>query len=202
MKSLLLKDTLVILNQFKIFLIQVVILILIPQIPLATVIAYFSVSLTISSISYDEQAKWDSLAATMPYSPMMLVGSKYCLGLLSGLFIGVLGALFEVGYWAIRGGAFPLENLAALAAALLGSLFCLSLLLPFMFWLGVEKGRLIFLFGTILIVVAGIASGEYLVALLTNTNLTAMFFLFTLATLLVFGLSLRISTRLYQKRPK
>lgn len=89
----------------------------------------------ITALSYDEKAKWEHYALTMPISRNMLVWSKYLLVLLfllAGELLLLLVSLFqpEIG-----------PALLVLVPGIV--LFLNSILLPVAFKLGVEKSRYI-----------------------------------------------------------
>lgn len=87
----------------------------------------------ITALSYDEKAKWEHYALTMPISRNMLVWSKYLLVLLfllAGELLLLLLSLFQ-----------PEIGLALLVLAPGIVLFLNSILLPVAFKLGVEKSR-------------------------------------------------------------
>lgn len=104
-------------------------------------IALFIMMLPISSFAYDELARWDRFAAALPAGRRGVVDAKYLLVLfLGGLSLALL-ALFSFILWMVRGGSLGdmlLTGLCCVAAGLLMS----SLLLPFLFRFGAEKGRL------------------------------------------------------------
>ena len=87
----------------------------------------------ITALSYDEKAKWEHYALTMPISRNMLVWSKYLLVLLfllAGELLLLLVSLFQ-----------PEIGPALLVPGIV--LFLNSILLPVAFKLGVEKSRYI-----------------------------------------------------------
>ena len=87
----------------------------------------------ITALSYDEKAKWEHYALTMPISRNMLVWSKYLLVLLfllAGELLLLLVSLFQ-----------PEIGLALLVLVPGMVLFLNSILLPVAFKLGVEKSR-------------------------------------------------------------
>lgn len=104
----------------------------------AGIVSLLMVMLTVTAMAYDEQAKWEPVALSAPLVRSDLVWSKYLLGgLLSGLAL-VVNFLFL----AMTGDGGP-GTAALVALGLLGvSLFFLFLILPVLFWLGVEKGRI------------------------------------------------------------
>ena len=111
-------------------------------------IAAYSIMLSmmtvISSLAYDEQAHWDKYALTMPLSRKTLVGSKYLLGLLVAL-AGAVIALISVVVGALFAKQNITEGLSVVACCLCVALLMLSILLPFIYKLGVEKARMMML---------------------------------------------------------
>ena len=97
----------------------------------------------ISLLAYDERSKWECNSATMPYTRKQLVSVKYL-----DMLLLVVGSLFLVGIaQGIRmlrtENTIQWETLAILLATFAGiGLLSPCLLLPIVFRLGVEKGRL------------------------------------------------------------
>ncbi len=93
-------------------------------------------------LAYDERAGWDSYALTMPYSRSQLVSAKFLVNLLVQALVVPLG-IAVAGLRMAIDGSFRWEELGTLAV----TLACIPLItgsvsLPFMFKLGVEKGRM------------------------------------------------------------
>ena len=96
-------------------------------------------TLPISSIAYDEKAKWEKYALTMPITRKELVTSKY---VLSFLFI-ILGNLLSLPFIYLIDKKLDTENLlTALVLMAMGILFN-SIMLPFTFRFGSENTRVI-----------------------------------------------------------
>lgn len=102
---------------------------------------------------YDEQSKWSVYSCTLPYTRAQLVSAKYLTALLCELFFSVLTVtIYALGMilrgeqdygslWAL--GLFPLAISCIIPA----------LSLPFMFWLGAEKGRMFGMAAMIFVIV-------------------------------------------------
>lgn len=98
--------------------------------------------LAMSLYSWDERCKWQVYCQTLPVDRKQYVLSKYLFCVFLVLPVLVLTAAVLL-VRQLRGGALDAGALAAdlvmcLAIGLLGP----ALLLPFLFWLGSEKGRL------------------------------------------------------------
>ena len=105
----------------------------------------YAAMMPISALAYDENCKWDQLAAMMPYSVRDIVLSKYLLGYICLLATGALsaGSLYVTA--AAKGTAVSGEDIAQIAVMACFALMFLAVNLPCMFRLGVEKGRLLFM---------------------------------------------------------
>ena len=139
MKAMILKDLLCLKHQAKsVLLVWLVWLV----ISVATSNAQFFsalgilyiVMLPMTTLSYDERASWDRRALTMPRAQVVL--SRYVTALLAGLFICAVGA-------AVIGVMDGPEHMPLSLGFYLLGVFMLSLGMPLMLWLGVEKARIL-----------------------------------------------------------
>ena len=91
---------------------------------------------TVTLQSYDEQGGFSSYSAVMPVSRNTVVGAKY----LYGIAMVVLVALLEaVSFLAFQN---PVTEAARnVGFTTVSGLICVSVFLPFIFWLGAERGR-------------------------------------------------------------
>ena len=87
--------------------------------------------LPISAFSYDEFARWDRYAHTLPLSPRQIVGGRYLFVLLLLLVVAAIGAVSAV-LW---------ESLSAQLASLGVALFIVDVMLPLNYQLGPERAR-------------------------------------------------------------
>ena len=96
----------------------------------------------VTLISYDERDKWDQFSGILPASRGMLVSVKYLIGLLFQLAVLALSGIA----WFIgmnRTGTFGArEYMSTLVILMSVALLVPTLLLPCIFKLGVEKGRM------------------------------------------------------------
>ncbi len=97
--------------------------------------------LPVTSMGFDEQAKWDRYALTMPVSRKQLVASKYLLTLLMAAGAALFAIVLSVVI-ALINKQNPLEAVLGVLVSLPAALFFVSLLLPIVIKLGVEKARI------------------------------------------------------------
>ena len=143
MKGLLLKDILNLKQQGKVYFFIIAI-----QLAIAIasrdgnffggLMTMFTVLVPLSAAAYDDKAKWDRYALTMPISRWDLVLSKYLLAFICSV---VSAFLSEIVMVVITGDV--LNSLLRSAVYIMVGMLLVSLILPFIFKFGVEKARLI-----------------------------------------------------------
>ena len=154
--------------------------------------------LPVSLISYDERFKWHLACDAMPVSRAMVVSSKYVLTLLTVLLVFVLTMLAQ---WFRLSRLGAVEQLRTLPGILLPmGLVGPAILMPVIFRLGVEKGRIFYfvLVGVVCAAAVMFGSGQ------NPVNPTAEIALpgwaLVLVSLGIFLLSWPLSIALYKKR--
>lgn len=155
----------------------------------------------VNLLSYDERSKWTLYSATLPYTKAQLVSSKYLIGLIAQLTLLLLSGIVQA-IRLYRSGTFVLSNyLFILVMILILSAFSSSVSLPFMFKLGVEKGRMAYLV-MVGIVCAGssMASGIYSKITFPESATSAMLPLFLLGSIAMYALSWFLSIRFYSNK--
>ena len=150
-----------------------------------------------TALAYDEQSKWDTMAAMMPYSIRQLVVSKYLLGLLCF----VAGALLLCVQRLVAGTLFTAGTASVFCTALLTVLLLQALTLPMSIRFGVEKGRVLLLAVVALVFVA-LYSFEKIQGIpeFHETSGAAPFLIPLLAVALLYLASIAVSIRFYRKR--
>lgn len=154
-----------------------------------------------SLLSYDERSHWLQYSGTLPYTKAQLVSAKYLIGLMTQLVVLLLTAVVQ-GLRMAREGSFTAAGFASmLALILLLSMLASAISLPFMFKLGVEKGRAAY-YVMIGVICAGGAMGS---VLLQETALLAGGMQLALPLLCVAGagiyaLSWVWSVKLFERR--
>lgn len=97
--------------------------------------------MTITTMSYDDLAKWDKYALTMPVSRKSIVLSKYILS----IFLALTGIIIStvIAFVLMNLKNYETSNLMIIAYSIfLISLVFSSIILPLIFKFGVEKSRL------------------------------------------------------------
>jgi len=166
--------------------------------------------LTISIFSYDDLAKWDVFAQTLPISKDNIVQSKYLMMLLLTLSGSVVSLFFtilinlaldkETSIVSIQGIGF--------GASIVILFYCI--VIPFIIKLGVEKARLIFFavymipFVIISWISKKIERGEFIIpkniARIGSYFIDNLAFLLPLVLLIALSISYVISRNIYRKK--
>lgn len=148
MKGLLIKDFLLLKKTGRIFLMLMVLYLVMTvfmDTDLGPMMVFICGMLSISTFAYDEQAKWDGFALTMPVSKRDLVLAKYVLAIILCFAGAVAGAILSIA-GSLDAPFVDMKGiLAASGIALCASYLFNSLALPLLYKFGAEKSRLILL---------------------------------------------------------
>ena len=95
----------------------------------------------VNLLGYDERSRWMQYSGTLPYTKTQIVSGKYLIGLLSQITILAATGVAQAAKMLIAHN-FELGDFAVLMLLMLiVSTLTSSICLPFVFKLGVEKGR-------------------------------------------------------------
>ncbi len=167
MRALLTKDFLVLTKQLKVLLVLIPIMLLTGGSFMASFAILIGAALPMTSFAYDEQSRWNELAAMLPYSDKDLVLSKYVLGYLCMAATALLSLAAEL-VLPVLGVKTPAPAGFILPTSCTISLLLIAINLPILRKFGAQKGRIVF------ILVMGFAGG--LISILsgvTPENLSA-----------------------------
>ena len=95
----------------------------------------------VNLIGYDERSRWMQYSGTMPYTKAQIVSGKYIIGLLTQLTIMLVIGAAQAVKMIIADDFVPGELAVLMLLLLIVSTLSSSICLPFIFKLGVEKGR-------------------------------------------------------------
>ena len=95
----------------------------------------------VTLLGYDERSGWVQYSGTMPYTKIQIVSEKYLISLFAQLTMLVATGIAQAVKMTLTGG-FILGDFAVLMLLMLTvSTLASSIPLPFIFKMGVEKGR-------------------------------------------------------------
>ena len=171
---------------------------------LVGMIVMMSSMLVITTMSYDETAKWDKYALTMPIVRKDIVLSKYIFlffTVVTGTVISGIAAMIMSVVMKIQN---PMVNLLSSGIIALIAIFMFSILIPMLFKYGVEKARIMMfaVFAVPFLAVVGV------VKLLERFNipkpgmeqLKLFGFAFPVIVLIAVFISYNLSVKIYSKK--
>ena len=215
MKGLIIKDLCVIKNQMKTLLLVLAFFIIFSIINedatfILFLVPFYMIMILITTFNYDEFNKWDSFCNSLPLSRKEIVKSKYILFNATSLIVLILGIIASL--------IIPIfiENITfeSIFASIIGVAFgiCLviSLLIPFYYKFGSQKGRImLFLCIVILALLIGaitsldIFNNIELMNLINNLNnlsLGMFALLLIIVTVIIMTISYYISIKIYSNK--
>lgn len=157
MKGILTQDFIILFRKMRFIIAVTIVLSLVPGISVSAFAILYASMLPVTVLSFEQQAKWERYAAMLPYDMRDIVLSKYLLGLICAASATLFCLL---GVWISALARQTSVDPAQMCAVLLMFALALavqSLNLPFMFKLGVEKGRMTFIVLAVLCVPALLA---------------------------------------------
>ena len=95
----------------------------------------------VNLLSYDERSHWMQYSGTLPYTKDQIVSAKYLIGLFVQVAILIVIGIAQGVKMAVAGNFIFSEFAVLMLLVLIVAAFTSSITLPFMFKLGVEKGR-------------------------------------------------------------
>lgn len=200
MKALIKKDIFTVLKSMKVFLVIIILFSIIPGFSASSFAVVYASMLPLTALAYDERSKWDTLAATMPYSPWQLVGSKYVLGYF-GLAGSILLTLAAQAATRLLGVAVEAASLESVLYAACTGLMMTAFSLPAAFRLGVEKGRLMLTALMLVCILAVVLFSDRLTQAFSADTSAAVL---CIAALIFFAAinaaSIALSAKFYEKR--
>lgn len=171
----------------------------------------FMTSIPLSSFSVDETCKWDKMAITTPLSRHQIVASKYLM-MLGCILFSVLCAAVAVGIGAIvrPENTDFMAGITSVSAGLGVMAIMMMVLLPILFKVGAEKGRIMMmlvfggsfmaiLVGSMLLSRLAKASG-YVSQAVTSSVIFGSLVVMPLVVLLGLFVSYKVSCAVYAKR--
>ena len=170
-----------------------------------TLVQLIIMMLPLSTFSYDELAKWDRYAFSLPLGRRAVAGARYLFALLLSLCAALFGLVSCLVLSVFFHDPNLVENCLTVAVSLaLGLLYC-DILLPLTYKLGPERARpyfflvlflpIILLFGAFKL---GLLGGLSFLLKLPDATVITFLFLLPLLPLVGMGVSYLISCRILE----
>lgn len=154
----------------------------------------------VTLLSYDEHSGWQRYSATLPYTPTQIVSGKYLISIGVQVAVLIITGAAQAIRMSLYGGFVIGEYLVLMMLLLLMSLIASSMCLPFMFKMGVEKGRI-----TYYIMIALVCAGSVVSSKLFSFDSSApikpngILPMLCLAAVAIYALSWYLSVVFYKK---
>lgn len=96
----------------------------------------------VNLLGYDERSRWMQYSGTMPYTKTQLVSEKYLIGFIAQLTVLLVMGATQATKMMIAGTFISGDFVMLMLLMFIVSMFTSAIPLPFIFKLGVEKGRM------------------------------------------------------------
>lgn len=167
----------------------------------AYMIVFLSAALGISAFSYEETYHWDRYMAALPVSTKNIVLARYISSFVL-LLIGIVCAavISLLTLWKNSAGVMTEEYVYSLLTCFMLAILYLDLLLPVMYRLGAEKGRIFMLAFCGIIIGGAFFAADYLLPYFDNTSSVKIILLCLLVTVLALPVSYLASVKIRMKK--
>lgn len=163
---------------------------------LGAIITILGAMMPITALAYDEKAHWDKYALTMPVSRNQIVMSKYLLGSGFVMIAFVINLIFNV-----ITGMMPADMYLPVTFALTAAGFLfMTLLFPVMIKFGVEKGRIMMFLLILLPTIFAMIGSKLNLPIPSEELLLMLPYIGFVESILLCGISLLISMKIYQNK--
>lgn len=153
----------------------------------------------VNLIAYDENSRWTQYSESLPYTRAQIVSSKYLIGIFTQLAVMILTVIAQSVRMNMAGN-FSLSELLMIALTML-SIAGLSsaICLPFIFKMGVEKGRTAY-YVMIGIVCAGAVSASMVFGEQAEAQIDLPIAIIAVISVAIYAFSWYLSILFYKKR--
>ena len=153
----------------------------------------------VNLIAYDENSRWAQYSEALPYTRAQIVSSKYLIGIFIQLAVMILTVIAQSVRMNMAGN-FSMSELLMIALTML-SIAGLSsaICLPFIFKMGVEKGRTAY-YVMVGIVCAGAVSASMLFGEQAEAQINLPIAIIAVISVAIYALSWYLSIQFYKKR--
>ena len=154
----------------------------------------------ISSFSYDDIAKWDKYALSLPITRAEIVRSKYLLAVIFLAIGSVASFLIDIVFRYFDGTLDILESLATVYSLVAVACIFISLLIPLIYKFGVERSRIIILGCASIPFILVYIFKKLEIGLPSENMLKILLIISPLVVILIMYLSYLISLKIYENK--
>jgi len=167
----------------------------------AGIIMVLVIMLPINVFSWDHSARWEGYCMALPVSRRQMVAARYLVAALTMAAASVLALLLCIGLMAMGQGGEIGEYAVASVGSLLGGCLLNAVMLPILYKVGPEKGRLAMMgvFGVVLAAVFLVARWGAFDAL-EGASAGALLAGFAVFVVALMAASFLLSCRIYERK--
>lgn len=155
----------------------------------------------VNLLGYDERSRWMQYSGTLPYTRTQIVSGKYLIGLLAQLTILVATGVAQAVKMTVAGNFVFVDFAVLMLLMLIVSTLTSSICLPFVFKLGVEKGRTAYYIMIGFVCGASVLASSYFRGqLVAEVEPNAILFAIAVVGIGVYVLSWYLSVVFFKKR--
>ena len=207
MVGLIKKDLLMIKSNLKMVLIMLVVFFIMSlqgEFDISFVPPFIVVMLFMSTFSYDEFNKWDAYAVTLPNGRKNVVKSKYIASLILTIVTIILTIILNSLVGLINNNLEFDKFISTIMGCVFGVILIQSIMYPFIFKYGMEKGRIgLFVISFAIVGIIGLLSSVLKINIPTNVVTffdNYWFVIIPLISIVLLLISYKISEKIYLKK--
>ena len=207
MVGLIKKDLLMIKSNLKMVLIMLVVFFIMSlqgEFDISFVPPFIVVMLFMSTFSYDEYNKWDAYAVTLPNGRKNVVKSKYFASLILTIVTIILTIILNSLVGLINNNLEFDKFISTIMGCVFGVILIQSIMYPFIFKYGMEKGRIgLFVISFAIVGIIGLLSSVLKMNIPTNVVTffdNYWFVIIPLISIVLLLISYKISEKIYLKK--
>ena len=207
MVGLIKKDLLMIKSNLKMVLIMLVVFFIMSlqgEFDISFVPPFIVVMLFMSTFSYDEFNKWDAYAVTLPNGRKNVVKSKYVASLILTIVTIILTIILNSLVGLINNNLEFDKFISTIMGCVFGVILIQSIMYPFIFKYGMEKGRIgLFVISFAIVGIIGLLSSVLKINIPTNVVTffdNYCFVIIPLLSIVLLLISYKISEKIYLKK--
>lgn len=196
MKGLLIKDLQEITRETKIYLLFILAAACFQNTFMISFAVVYASMLPMTALAFDERSKWELLAAMMPYSTRELVMSKYFLGYITVVLTVFVSVVARLAWGLFGQTGVTADFLGMMLTLVCVGLILLSIILPLLYRLGVEKARILLI---IIVMAFAFLSADFLTGNVPKNILNGSTLAVTIiAAIIINVISVMISIKVYK----
>ena len=207
MKGLIEKDFLLIKSNVKLIVLMLFVFSIMAiqgQFDISFVVPFIMVMIFMSTFSYDEYNKWDAYAITIPNGRKNIVKSKYIASLILVVVSIIITFLLNYIIGLVNSNLDFDKFISTLSGTAFATILVLSIMYPFIFKFGIEKGRIgMFVITFAIVGIVGLFS-KYVKVDFSNNLITIFnnywFIFLPIVLLAMLLISYNVSKKIYMKK--